>query len=413
MSSFQNRLVAYLFVALVLGLAINSVWHALPPSVVVIEAGPVGGSYHDSALRYAKRLEAAGLKTEIRANPQTLEIVGNVQKSSPRTDIGFALQALNKEAYPDVASAGQIEIQPLFIFYNVGLGKMHSLVNLRGKRIVMPPEKSVTAETTRAILSLYDIDEKNTRFTYMPLAQGVEELKSGKHDVGFFMLAPTNKMVRDLVQADTLSLLSLSESVGVSRQLDHLKASVVPLGSYDLKKNLPDADVAVIGGVVNVMVRQDINPAVMYTLLEAMKDTHQGQSLVSGKGDFPSAVGTSLGAHPLAAQWARSGTPWVFAKFGPRVASLIDKYWLFALAILVLTEVYRTLRYLYEFVELGATSFAVRILLWLQRRVAAGKHPGLVSRRLFDMAEKVITRESQNIKAKVLLEQVRPAMRLP
>lgn len=413
MSPFHRRLLVTTLALLFLALGINSIRQTLPPSVVVIESGPVGGSYHDSALRYASRLDAAGIKTEIRANPQSIQIIDNLEKGSPRVDIGFSVQSLDRAAYPNVASAGMVELQPLFIVYNIGLGKVHSLVNLRGKSLVMPPENSATAVTARAVLKLYDITEKNTRFVYLPIAQATEALKNGLHDAGFFMLAPASQIIRSLLSVDHLFLLSLPESVGISRQLDYLKPGVLPLGSYDLIQNLPDTDLAVVGGLVNVVVRKDINPAVMYALLNAMKDTHQGQSLVSAKGEFPNMVGTSLELHPLAAQWAKSGTPWVFSKLSPGLASLIDKYWLFALAILLLAEAYRILRYFYEFMALGATSTALRILRFVDRRLSAGHTPGRLDRKLFGMAENIIAHESQDQKAKALMEQIRPAMKRP
>jgi len=404
----------FLIAALVLlasGLIINNIWQTLPPSVVMIETGPVGGSYHDSAQRYARKLEAAGFKTEIRANPQSMQIIDNLEKASPRVDIGFSVQSLDRVAYSNVASAGVVELQPLFIVYNIGLGKVHSLVNLRGKRLVMPPEKSATAVIAREVLKLYDITEKNTRFVYLPIAQATEELKNGLHDAGFFMLAPANQIIRSLLSEDHLFLLSLSESVGISRQLDYLKTSVLHLGSYDLIKGVPDADVAVVGGLVDVMVRKDINPAVMYALLEAMKDTHAGQSLVSAKGEFPSTVGTALEPHPLAAEWAKSGTPWVFNKLSPGLASLIDKFWIYALAIFLLSQAYSILRYLYDLMTLSATSTALRILRMVHRRLSAGQTLGRLDLKLVDLAESIIAHESQKEKAKALLEQIRPAIK--
>jgi TRAP-type uncharacterized transport system substrate-binding protein len=390
---------------------VNSIRQALPPKTVVIETGPAGGSYHQNALHYARKLEAAGLQVEIRPNPQSLETINHINAGNPRTDIGFTVQALDRTRYPNAVSAGIVELQPLFIFYNVGLGKLQTLVNLRGKRLVMPPENSASAEAARAVLGLYGITVQNTRFTYLPIAEATEELKSGKHDAGLFMLAPANPLIHDLIKADMLSLLSIPEAVGISRILDHLKAAVLPLGAFDLQNNLPESDSGMICGMVNVMVRKDINPAVLYVLLDAMRDTHQGQTLVSAKGEFPSAVGTSLDIHPLAARWAKSGTPWVFAHFGPVWGSLIDKYWLLALVLIVLSEVYRTMRYLYELMELGCSSAALRILLRLQERIAAGHPPGPVSKKLFRLAETITARETQNRKALALLEQLRPAMR--
>ena len=164
-SSISPRLakVAYASLAIVfLFLAVDSIRETLPPSKVVIETGPVGGSYHDNALRYAKKLEAAGFKTEIRANPQSLETIDRIQSGKPHVDIGFTILPLDRSKYTNTVSVGVVELQPLFIFINAEKGRVTHINQLLGKRLVMPPEKSVTAQTSRSTLALYGITPDNT-----------------------------------------------------------------------------------------------------------------------------------------------------------------------------------------------------------------------------------------------------------
>ena len=66
-----------------------------PPDPVVIETGPVGGSYHGNALRYAQHLTAAGFKVEVRPNPQSLDSIGHVNGDGPKTHIAFTAQAID------------------------------------------------------------------------------------------------------------------------------------------------------------------------------------------------------------------------------------------------------------------------------------------------------------------------------
>jgi TRAP-type uncharacterized transport system substrate-binding protein len=385
-----------------------SAWHAAPPSVVVIETGPIGGSYHVNALKYAKRLEAAGIRTEIRPNPQSLETVNRINAGAPRVDIGFAVQALDKDSLPNVVSAGTVELQPLFIFYNVGLGMLQTPAALKGRKLVMPVANSASAEAARAMLKLYGITEQNTPFSYLPIAEAAAALKAGKHDAGFFMLAPANAMVRDLALSDHLTLLSVPETVGISRNLPQLQAAVIPLGAFSMTDNVPGGDVRVVAGVVNVVVRRDINPAVLYALLDAMRSVHDGQTLVSAKGDFPSVVGTALDVHPRATKAAQSGTPWLFTHFGPFFASIIDRHWLLVLVFVVISEIYRVFFYLYELSEISSVAMALWALRVLKSRCSEGHAPGVFAARLFHYAEKIVLREPQHDRAHALLHELRP-----
>jgi TRAP-type uncharacterized transport system substrate-binding protein len=388
---------------------------ALPPKLIVIETGPVGGTYHDTALLYARHFEEAGLKVEIRPNPQSLQTIDRLNADVPRgdpayVDIGFTVQGLSAEKYPNVLSAGVIQLQPLFAFYNRQLGEQKSPASLKGKRIVMPPQGSASAQAATALLGLYGIDDRNAQFTYLPIAQATEALKVGQHDAGFFMLSPANTMIRSLANAPSLAMLPVQEAQGVTRRLDYLRPIKLPFGAFDMQKSIPDKDLDMVAGTVNVMVHKDISPAVLYVLLKAMSKEHGGQTLVSSKGDFPTTVGTALTVHPLASQWDKTGMPWTFNTFTPEIASVIYKYWSIALAIVFLANFYSVCLYLFEFYETVANYFSVRILRLLKDRHASGHKPGKGSRWLLAIAEAIVKRESRHQEAHTLYQQVSPAI---
>jgi TRAP-type uncharacterized transport system substrate-binding protein len=380
---------------------------ALPPKLIVIETGPVGGTYHDTALLYAKHFEEAGLSVEIRPNPQSLQTIDRLNSDVPRgaasyVDIGFTVQGLSAEKYPNVLSAGVIQLQPLFAFYNRRLGEQKSPASLKGKRIVM--------QAATALLGLYGIDDKNAQFTYLPIAQATEALKAGQHDAGFFMLSPANAIIRGLANTPSLAMLPVQEAQGVTRRLDYLRPIKLPFGAFDLQKGIPDKDLDMVAGMVNVMVHKDISPAVLYVLLKAMSKEHGGQTLVSSKGDFPTTVGTALTVHPLASQWDKTGMPWTFNTFAPEVASVIYKYWSIPLAIVFLANFYSVCLYLFELYETVANYFSVRILRLLKHRHASGHKPGKGTRWLLAIAEAIVKRESRHQEAHTLYQQVSPAI---
>lgn len=396
------------------GLALVHIRQALPPDVIVIETGPAGGSYHDNAMLYAKHMEAAGLKVQVRPNPQSLQTIDRINANVPRTDekhvdIGFTVQPLEKDKYPNVLSAGVVQLQPLFIFQNRALGQLRSPGDLKGKRIVMPPQGSASAQAATSVLAQYNVDDKNSRFTYLPITEASQALKNGLHDAGFFMLASSNAMIRDLVNTPSLALLPVRESKGITRILENLRPVSLPFGAFDMQKLLPEQDLDMLSGSVNVMVRKDINPAVLYILLQAMQETHSGQTLVSLKGEFPNTIGTALKVHPLAAQWEKAGTPWMFNHFGPIMASLIDKYWFVLLLIVFVANFYSVCLYLYEFYESIVNYIAVKILKRHHERLLAGLTSNFAGEKMFSLAEAIVKRESNQRKAHALLAKVHQA----
>jgi TRAP-type uncharacterized transport system substrate-binding protein len=391
---------------LAIGIAAFAVIRALPPRVVTIEAGPVGGSYYDIALKYRDAFRKHGIDLELRPNPDSLEIVRDVERAGSDIDIGFTAQPVQREQFPHTAAAGAIELQPLFIFYNSGIGQLATLTNLRGKRIVMPPEQSATSEVALRVFRLYDITPKNTQITFMPLADAARALRTDAFDAGVFMLAPSNIFVSGLLDADNLRLLGVDEGKGITRHLPFLRTVSLPRGSVNVEKNIPSDDVELVATTVNVVVRKDIDPAVLYVLLDAMTEVHHGATQISDAGEFPSVVGTDLVPHPLAVAYAKSGMPWIFRTLPLPIASLIDHYLIIGILIFISTEIYKSMKYLGELFNVILENLCLRVLVRIERTTAPGRPVGGVRRFIVHAIAQVLSRNSKRQRSEELIDRI-------
>src|SRR5690349_1106016 len=83
------RVAIYLIIviAIVFGLL-----KARPPSHVVIEVGPVGGSFYQAAMQYQPLLAERGIDLEIRPKANSLEILPDLANPNSDVDIGFEAQ---------------------------------------------------------------------------------------------------------------------------------------------------------------------------------------------------------------------------------------------------------------------------------------------------------------------------------
>ncbi len=394
-------------VVLAIGIAAFAVIRALPPRVVTIETGPVGGSYYDIALKYRDALRKRGIDMILRPNPDLLEIICDVDRVGAGVDIGFTAQAVQRDQFPNTSAAGAIELQPLFVFYNVGVGQIETLTNLRGKRIVMPPKRSATSEVALRILGLYDITPANTPMTFTPLEDAAGALKAGAFDAGFFVLAPSNGFISDMLEADNLRLLSVSEGKGITRHLPYLRTVILPRGSADVERNIPPDDVELLAATVNVVVRKTIDPAVLYILLDAMAEVHHGAALISDAGEFPSIVGTDLVPHPIAVAYAKSGMPWIYRNLPLSIASLIDHYLIIGVTIFVLTEIYKSLRYFGDLFNAILEDICLRVLLRIERRAVPGRPVSGVRRLAVHAIETALSRTSKRQRSAELIDRIR------
>lgn len=400
-------------VLVVLWWAAGTLGRALPPTQVVIQAGPRGGSFDLHARHYAELLSARGFEVAVRNQDDSLRIIDRLDDPASGVHIGFTAQRVDPAQHPAVVSMGVVELQPLFLFLRRGADAPATPAGLAGQRLVMPPRGSATAQATLDLLSRYGVSMDNARFSFLPIGEAADALTRGEQDAGFFMLAPDNPLVRRLASDPGLVPYSLSDGAGISRQIDYLKPATLVRGALDLRRPLPAVDVALVGAAVNVVTRADIHPAVMYALLQAMNRVHKVQTLVSEAGDYPRQTGTVLPMHPLAQEWSRNGTPWLYARLPPSLAGLIDAYWGPTLALLALVSAFGSLQSVGGFVNTVSFGVALQGLGWLQRRIDRGGAPGRSGRWLFDLAEPVVLRQGKEQLARERLERLRPHLRHP
>ena len=343
--------VALLAIALVV---VVLVFAARPPRSLTIETGPVGGSYHVAAQKYQAILARRGIDLRVKTNPNSLEIVRNVGDPKSDVDVGFIAQDVSSTHGASVLAVGQIEIQPLFIFANADMGRRSTLDDLRGRRIVMPPAESATSDAAIRLFQLYDITKDNSQFEFMLLSDAVKALRAGKFEAGAFMLAPENQVVRELMGDSGLHLVPITDVKAIANHLPFLRPATLPRGIYNIADAIPPANTPMVAAPVTLVVRKGLHPFLVFALLEALTEVHRGPSFVSAAGDFPSADGSQVNVDPRAAEYYRTGVPWLYRTLSPWPASVFEQYQLWILGLLLLGGLYQGAKFM----------VTIAIILW-------------------------------------------------
>jgi uncharacterized protein len=363
---FRARLTAVLLVGVIV---LGAILYARPPVDLTIETGPEGGSYYLDAQHYQSILATHGIHLRLKATPSSLEIARDVANRRSGVDVGFIAQAIEPPKDETLFSLGQIELQPLFIFASAKLGRQTMLDDLRGRRIVMPPNDSATSDAAIRIFQLYDITQDNTSFTYMPLADAAKQLQAGKFDAGVFMLAPENPVIRTLANNSGLTLVPLLETKAIANHLPFLRAVLLPRGIYNIADGVPPNATPMVAAPVSVIVRAGLDPYLIFSLLEAMSRTHRAPTFLTDAGEFPTPAGSVLTVHPLAVQYYASGLPWIYRQLPPWLASAVDEDQLIGLGGFLLIALY--------LVAVGLADMGVAIMMLIGRwgRPSVERHP--------------------------------------
>ena len=385
LGSRRYLLLAVLLVAFA-ALAIN----CHPPHVLTIETGPVGGSYHQAALRYAEFLGGRGIKVDIRPQPNSMEIVRNVADRTSPIDVGFVAQDVGAMVGRGVVTAGQIQLQPLFIFASAELGRRSVLDNLRGRRIVMPPEDSATSDAAVKVLELYDITAENSSFTFMPLADAARALQAGRFDAGIFMLAPENATIKALAADSSLRLMPYTEGRAVANHLPFLRPVNMPRGIYNIADVIPPHDTPMVAATVGVVIKDTLHPYLTYALLEAMSALHRAPTYLSGAGEFPTLDGAQLVAHPVAQAYYKGGVPWTYRELPPWLASMIDRYDVVGFGLLVVGLIALFIGPVADLLSGVVEAFALGSARRIDRATTVTTHLDAGQRRRLDRAERLL-----------------------
>lgn len=362
--------------AVVLVLLVHAMLATIPSKKITIAAGPESGTYYQNATAYKKLLEKKGYSVTVIPERFTETIVDKVNDPRSGVDAGFVAQELRPEKVGNVVSMGDIELQPVFLFtHRAGINdkKIATFSDLKGLRVVLPPQRSVTSQAAARIFALSNIDENNTVIEYHPLDEGIRLLKEGKFDAGIFILGADNKLVVQMALSSDLNLVEVGQIDALVKNIRFLQRAVLPAGIYDRERNIPSADRQLLAARVSIIARKDLPPATAYALLEAMSEVHRGGNYVSQPREFPSYVGTNLPLYPLAPEFYRSGTPWIYANLPSALASIVDKFLVPALALWLLVHLRHGIAEIEEFRHLLRALLCVFMLRWLQRRVAKGK----------------------------------------
>jgi TRAP transporter TAXI family solute receptor len=294
----------------------------LPPRTVVMTTGPEGSAYRDLGEKYKKVLARSGVTLELRPSRGDIENLQKLQDAASGASVGFAASGLRAESdSPDIVSLGTIAYYPLWVFCRGITGADH-LRELRGKRVAVGQEGSGTRPIALELFRVNEL-EKAVTLISLPFAESGDALLAGEIDCTCMLTTPEAPAVRKLLSDKRANLLDFARADAYVALYPYLRKVVVPEGVGNLPANLPPRDVTLIASTANLLVREDLHPAIQFLLLEAADEIHSPAGILNRREQFPTA---EPGDFPLSSE-ARS-----FYKSGGNFLQKHLPFWLWAFA---------------------------------------------------------------------------------
>jgi TRAP transporter TAXI family solute receptor len=289
-----------------------------PPKTVTMTTGATDGAYHAFGEKYKTYLKANGIELILQPSAGSVQ---NLERLSAGSNAGFVQGGLgfltidpdqDAEKTP-LRSLSVIGYEPLWIFVPATQAKplANGLQALQGKRIAVGAEGSGTRKVALDLLKTYQLTADNTTLDTSSGMAGAQALLDKKIDVLILIASPQSAAVQKLLEQSELAVLNLNQAEGLARRLPYLQLVSLKAGSVNPLKNLPAQDVQLLTTTANLVVHDNIHPAIAYLLLEAAREIHKAPTLLSRPGEFPHPRGTDFPLADEATRYYKDGRPFL------------------------------------------------------------------------------------------------------
>lgn len=305
-----------------------------PPRTLTLSTGTADGAYHQFGLKYQAILKENGVTLVLQPSSGSVENLRRLGDGS--ASVGFvqgglgllALDPLKDASDTHLRSLATVAFEPVWIFSRK-IDLSNGLSALAGKRIAVGAADSGNYKVATGLLATYGVLDAKGEPVATPsgtppgqssgatqlIPEGgmaaAAKLQAGLADAVILVAAPQAQAVALLLQDTSVELASLRHVEGLARRFPYFQVVSLKRGSIDPQRNLPLKDIAMIATTANLVVPEDLHPALAYLLLDAARQIHSRPSLVSRAGDFPSPQGTDFPLAEEAERYFKNGRPFL------------------------------------------------------------------------------------------------------
>ena len=299
-----------------------------PPKRIVITTGSDSGAYYHFAQRYATILARDGVTLEVRSSAGSLQNLERLK--ADEAQVGFVQGGvIEPKSDPDevddsgLLSLGSMFYEPVWVFYR-GEQPLTRLTELRGKRIAIGAEGSGVRQLARQLLEANEVPVSDRLLPLSGLV-AAEELQQGRIDAAFVIASEKAPVVQVLLRSPGVKVMSFAQAGAYQRRFPFLTKLTFPHGVADLVRDFPPEDIKLLALTANLIIRDDLHPALQTLLLQAASEVHGKSGFFQDVGEFPSYKDQMLPLSPDAARYFKSGAPFLQRYLPFWLAVLIDR----------------------------------------------------------------------------------------
>lgn len=351
-----------------------------PPSKIEMTTGAVDGASHQFALKYQTYLKANRVTLELKPSTGSVQ---NLERLNAGTPIGFvqgglgilSIDSQKSDEDTPLRSLGVVGYEPIWLFASSGeLAKTLSkgLGTLAGKSVAIGAEGSGTRKVALELLQSYGVTAANASLVPDGGLAAANALLAKKLDAMVIIGAPQTPAVQLLLDKPEVTLVSIEHAEGITRRLPYMSLVTLKAGSVNPQRDLPAQDITLLSTTANLVIREDLHPALAYLLLEAARDVHKGATLLNKPAEFPNPRGTDFPLADEAQRYYKDGRPFLQRYLPYWAANALQRLILILVPLLAIAiPVLKTIPSLLDFKEKNRLYRRYGVLLDLERDLRA------------------------------------------
>ena len=331
-------LTAVIFTALVIIVAVCLFFYSAPPNTIIITSGDEGSSFQRNSEKYAKILARNGVKMKILKSEGSLQNLERLENPSFKVDVGFVQTGVAQGQNTDkLVSLSSISYEPLFIFYR-GAKPLELLSGFEGKQLAVGEDGTGTQVLALNLLAMNGIKPGGgTKLLEMDDEEAEKALLEGRIDAAFMMSdSASTKTLHELMHKPGIRLFDFSQADAYVRRIHYLNKIVLPKGSLDFGKNIPDHDINLLSPTVELIARSDLHPALSDLLLEAATEVHSRPGMNQKRGEFPALLEHEYRISPDATRFFKSGKRFFYKYLPFWLATIVNRILVVLLPMLLI-----------------------------------------------------------------------------
>jgi len=305
-----------------------------PPMTLVMSTGREDGSYHAFAKQYQEFFAKNGITLELRSSRGSGENLRRLREHE--VDVAFVQGGVSPHRRPEgVLSLGSAFYQPLWVFVRSNQVPK-KLTELKGLRVTIIQESSSSRSLAYRLLAANELGEQDVRFIQMGETEAAQALQQGELDALFVINALEAPVVQELLRAPAVHLMSFVQAEAYRRRFPYLFRLIMPRGVVDLVRDTPPHDTDLLAATANLVIHEDMHPALQTLMLSAMREVHGGGGFFQAPGEFPAYKDSDFKLSPSAERFYASGPPFMQRYMPFWLAVLADRFLILIIPVLTL-----------------------------------------------------------------------------